>query len=187
MKRVVLVHGWDGGPHLDWFPWLAGELKNRGYEVVAPQLPIPEEPRKERWVPALAEVVGTLDAETYFIGHSMGCQTILRYLETLPEAVMVGGALFVAGFLKPLTNMEGPKEEEIARSWTDAPLDLAKVRSHLPKSTLVISDNDEWVPLENADAFKNALGSETTVEPSREHFNEDQEPAVLAAALKLLA
>ena len=33
----------------------------------------------------------------------MGCQTIARYLETLPDEIKVGGAVFVAGFFKSLT------------------------------------------------------------------------------------
>lgn len=172
---------------MDWFPWLAGELKNRGYEIVAPQLPKAEEPRKEAWVPALASAVGTPDAETFLIGHSMGCPTILRYLETLPEGVTVGGVLFVAGFLNHIKNLENASDEEIGHSWTDAPYDLAKIRSHVPKSIALFSDTDIWVSLDNGDLFKEGIGSEIIIEHDREHFTESEEPAVLAAALKLLS
>ena len=188
MKRVIFVHGWEAGPDTNWFPWLRGELEQRGFEVVAPQLPNPEEPKKEEWVPALAAAVeGLVNEQTYFIAHSLGNQATLRYLETLPSETKVGGALFVAGFLLPLTNLEGPEEEAAAAAWTNAPLDLAKVRTHLPKSIALFSDNDQWVPLDNADRFRDTFGSEIVVEHARGHFTEDKEPAVLREFLKLAA
>src|SRR3972149_1809387 len=96
-KRVFIAHGWEGTPESGWFPWLKQELETRGFDVFVPQLPDTNHPRREKWVPALAEVVGVPDEQTYLIGHSMGCQTIARYLESLPEGVRVGGAIFVAG------------------------------------------------------------------------------------------
>jgi hypothetical protein len=171
-KRVVIVHGWDGTPTDGWFLWLTKELVSKGFEVVGPQLPDADEPRVERWVPALAQAVGTPDEQTYFIGHSMGCQTIARYLEFLPEGTKVGGAVFVAGFFKRLTGLEEEEgSEEIGRQWLEAPLDLSKVRSHLPKSIAIFSDNDPFVPLDNQDDFRNKLGSEIIIQKRMGHFS----------------
>src|SRR3989344_6946533 len=99
-KRVIITHGWGGHPKGDWFPWLKKELEAKSFEVHIPRLPNAENPRIEKWVPKLAQVVGVADEETYFVGHSMGCQAIARYLESLPEGVKIGGAVFVAGFFK---------------------------------------------------------------------------------------
>lgn len=185
MKRIVLVHGWDGGPDRDWFPWLRKELENYGYTVIAPQLPEAEVPRKELWIPALASAVGTPDAETYFVAHSMGNQATLRYLESLPEGVVIGGAVFVAGFVNSLVNLEGPENEEIATAWTGTPLNLSKVRTHLLKSIAIFSDDDEWVTLDNADIFRERIGSEIVTEKAQGHFNEDTAPVILETILKL--
>ena len=130
MKKVVLVHGWGGTPDEGWFPWLKGELEAKGFEVAAPQLPNTDEPRIAAWVPSLAAAAGEVGEETYFVGHSMGCQTILRYLETLPEGAKVGGAIFVAGFLLPLTGLESEEEEGVGREWTSSPLNFEEARSH---------------------------------------------------------
>ena len=83
-----------------WFPWLKRELEERGFQVFIPHLPDSDKPRIEKWIPALADAVGTADANTYFVGHSMGCQAIARYVETLDQKI--GGAVFVAGFFKRL-------------------------------------------------------------------------------------
>ena len=171
-KRVFIVHGWDGYPKEGWFPWLKKQLEEKGFKVTVPQLPEAASPRIEKWVPKLAEVVGVPDERTYFVGHSMGCQTIARYLESLPEGIQVGGAVFVAGFFKRLTGLEDdPDVRETDRHWLGTPISLEKVRSHLVKSVAIFSDDDPWVPLDNQDDFRDKLGSEIIIEHQMEHFS----------------
>jgi predicted alpha/beta hydrolase family esterase len=100
MKRIFIVHGWGGYPTEGWFPWLKTELEQKGFQVFVPQLPDTDHPTIENWVPALTAAVGTPDSDTYFVGHSMGCQTIARYAEGLEASQVLGGAVFVAGFFK---------------------------------------------------------------------------------------
>ncbi len=171
-KRVFIVHGWDGYPEEGWFPWVKRELEAKGFTVVVPQLPDPAHPRIHDWVSTLANVVGTPDESTYFIGHSMGSQTIVRYLESLPEDTHVGGAVFVAGFFKHLTGLEDdPDTQATDRHWLSVPPDLQKVRSHLTKSVAIFSDDDPWVPLDNQDDFREKLGSAIIVEHAKGHFS----------------
>src|SRR3990167_4761212 len=189
-KRAFIVHGWDGTPQEGWFPWLKAGLEVRGFEVHVPQLPDAGSPRIYKWVPKLAEVVGTPDEQTYFVGHSMGCQTIVRYLESLPEGVQVGGAVFVAGFFKHLTGLkDDPDVRETDTHWLGTPIDLEKVRSRLSKSVAIFSDDDPWVPLDNQDDFREKLGSEIIIEHKMGHFsgskNVFQLPIVLKSVLKL--
>jgi predicted alpha/beta hydrolase family esterase len=171
-KRVFIIHGWDGYPEEGWFPWLKLELEKQGFAVFIPQLPKAAEPRINNWIPALKEVVVEPDEQTYFVGHSMGCQSIARYLEGLPDNLKVGGAVFVAGYFKRLTNLE---DDDIVRSvvaeWLTAPLDLEKVKSHLNKSIAIFSDNDPYVPLENQEEYKNILNSKIIVEHGKGHFS----------------
>ncbi len=169
-KRVFIVHGWGGYPEEGWFPWLKAELESRGFEVYVPQLPETDTPKINNWVPALAAVIGIPDENIYFVGHSMGCQTIARYLETVPESVKVGGAIFVAGFFKSLT-LEKDSEKEIADAWLKTPIDLIKIKSRLPKSVAIFSDNDPWVPLDNENDFRDKLDSKIITEHNKGHFS----------------
>jgi len=145
MKRVIIVHQWMVGADGDWRPWLKGELEKPGYEVLVPEMPDIDAPIIKKWVGKLAEIVGTPDSDTYFVGHSIGCQTIIRYLETINTPI--GGAVFVAGWFN-LKNLESQEEIEIAKPWIETFIDLAKVKSILPKATLIISDNDLFDCLE---------------------------------------
>ena len=172
IKRVFIVHGWDGYPEEGWFPWLKKNLEEKGFEVFVPQLPDAGNPRIEQWVPALAAAVGHPDEQTYLVGHSMGCQAIARYLETLPAGQKVGGAVFVAGFFKRLTGLEDdPEVRETDRHWLEAPLDFQKVKAHLPKSMAIFSDDDPWVPPDNQEDFRDKLGSEIAIEHGQGHFS----------------
>ena len=170
-KRAFIVHGWGGNPEEGWFPWLKKELEANGFQVSVPQLPETNTPHINAWVPALARTVGVADGETYFVGHSMGCQTIARYLATLPANSVVGGAVFVAGFFKSLKNYEDGEEREIGDEWLHTPLDLNAVYSHLPKSVAIFSDNDQFVPPENQDAYRDVLRSQIIVEHGKGHFS----------------
>ena len=186
MKRIVLVHGWGGGPSADWFPWLIDELKKRNFDVIAPQLPDTDNPRIENWVPALTKAVGIPDENTFFIGHSLGCQTIARYLEVLPQDIKVGAVIFVAGFFDSLNREEYNKDDmETSDLWLNAPIDLKKAKQHISKSIYYISKDDPDVPLPNKDKFESELGSEVVILNGYRHFNDDKLPIVLDKLLEI--
>lgn len=186
-KRVFIIHGWDGYPEEGWFPWLKKKLEEKEFEVFVPQLPQANEPRINNWVPALATAVGEADAQTYFIGHSMGCQTIARYLESLPENTKIGGAVFVAGFFKRLADLEVDDiVRDVAREWLTTPLDLEKVKSHIPKSVAIFSDDDPYVPLDNQNDYKEKLNSKIIIEHNMKHFSGSTGTIELPSALDAL-
>ncbi|MBI2673666.1 MAG: serine hydrolase family protein [Candidatus Zambryskibacteria bacterium] len=184
MKRVFIVHGWGGRPDEAWFPWIKKELEAKGFEVFVPAMPNTAEPKIETWVSFLKQVVGMPDSNTFFVGHSIGCQTIIRYLETLPEGVKIGGAVFVAGFYN-LRNLETEEEERIAGPWVNTPLNDDKIRNAVNKAVAIFSDNDPYVLPENQESWKNRVGAKIIVEHNKGHFNEE-DPAVweLPSALK---
>src|SRR6185436_17234787 len=83
----------------------------------------------------------------------------------------IGGAVFVAGFFKRLTNLEEGEEPAIADEWLTTPIDLQKVKARIPKSVAIFSDDDPFVPEENQEAFRDVLGSEIIVEHAQGHFS----------------
>ena len=176
MPRVIIVHRWSGGPSDDWRPWLKKELEKRGYEVLNPEMPDRDTPVIGSWVRRLAEVAGTPDARTYFVGHSIGCQAILRYLQTINTPV--GGAVFVAGWFN-LKNMEDAEVEEIAKPWIKTPIDIAKIKKVLPKSVLIISDNDPYDALEENKRRFGEFGARVVVVPGAGHFTAGEVPVIL--------
>src|SRR5574341_1498881 len=151
MKRAVIIHGWGGSPSANWIPWLKKELEARNIFVEAPQMPNTDNPTIEEWVPYLAKFVDEED-DVYLIGHSIGCQTILRFLEKT-EQKNIKGVVFVAGWLT-LIGMTTKEEEEIAKEWTETPLDLGKAKVGANKFISIFSDDDPYVSEDNWDKFR---------------------------------
>ncbi|KKQ34197.1 MAG: hypothetical protein US50_C0058G0004 [Candidatus Nomurabacteria bacterium GW2011_GWB1_37_5] len=106
-KKVYIVHGWGSNSKSKKFIWLKNELEKKNFEVVLLDMPDTLRPKIEAWVGKLKEVVGLPDENIFFVGHSIGCQTIMRYLQTLPVDMKVGGAVFIAGWFK----IEGLEKE----------------------------------------------------------------------------
>src|SRR5437773_69691 len=122
MKRVFIIHGWEGFPEEGWFPWLKKELEVQGFEVQVPVMPNTDEPKIGEWIPFLEKLVGTPDEDTYLVGHSIGGQTVLRYLSGLNKNLKIGGAIFVASWIYRLTGDMSEEEIEIARPWIETPI-----------------------------------------------------------------
>ena len=184
-KRAYIIHGWDGYPEEGFFPWLKENLGQQGFTVEVPAMPHPDEPTIEDWVGQLATIVGEPDENTYLIGHSMGCQTILRYLANL-ENKKVGGAVLVAGFFE-LVPMDTDAEAAIVKPWLETPIDFEKVKAATANITIILSDNDEWVPLErNKKLFEQYLSPQIIVEHNQGHFSGSSGIQKLPAALEAI-
>lgn len=192
-KRVVIAHGWRSSPEDCWFPWFKAELEAKGFEVSVPAFPEPAYPKRELWVPALREAVGEPSEEVILVGHSLGNQAILRYLEELPVGVKIGGMVFVAGFYDHIEGLrDGVPAREFYASWFAKPFDPEAVRAHIGKSVAIFSDNDKWIPLDNQNGYRDKLGAEIVVVHEMGHFNKVTDgvtelPIVLEKVLEIAA
>ncbi len=178
-KRVFLIHGWEGYPEEGWRPWLKKELEERGFEVFVPAMPDTKNPHLDKWLPHLADLVSEPSENDYFIGHSLGCITILRLLEGLAKNEKVGGVILVAGFTDDL----GYKE---LSSFFQKPVDFSKIKSHCEKFIVVHSDNDPYVSVSYGKEFKDRLGARLIVEHNMKHFSGDDGISELPVVLNTL-
>ena len=185
MKRVYIIHGWGGSPDEPLHKWLTSELREKGFVVEAPAMPKPDEPKMETWIPFLSQLVGTPDTNTFFVGHSIGCQTIIRYLETLPEGVKIGGAVFIAGWYN-VRNLETEKEKRIAGPWVNTPRNDEKIRRAVNQAVAIFSDNDPFVQPENQESWKEKVGAKIIVEHNKGHFTENDGVISLPSALEAM-
>ncbi len=192
MKRVFIIHGWGGNPNEPWPKWLRRQIEANGFEANSPEMPNAWHPKISEWVNKLNESVRNADEDTYFVGHSIGCQAIMRYLEQLPQNAKIGGAIFVAGWfnLTDETWDEG-YTKEVADKWINTPINFEKTRQHSIKFILINSDNDPYVPLSDAELFKNNLGAKIIILNNKGHISgEDgvtELPIVLEELLKMVS
>ena len=114
--------------------------------------------------------------------HSLGCITILRYLEGLAPGKEIKGAVLVGGFTDPL----GYKELE---NYFQKPINWEKIKHHCRNFTAINSDNDPYVPLKHVDVFRESLGAKVIIEHGKGHMSVDENmielPSVLEAIMDL--
>lgn len=169
MKRVVIVHYWDGNPKYCWYTTTKKRLEDIGFEVNVPEMPDTHFPKLSSWLPKLKETIGRPDMDLYLVGHSLGCITILRYLEQLKDNEKIGGVVFVAGFTDDLRNVD-PVEDEL-KNFFETPILWNKIKPKANKFVVIHSDNDPYVSIKYGDIFKDKLGAELVIKHNMGHFS----------------
>lgn len=169
MKQAYLVHGWDGSPTNCWFPWISKELEKLGYKVKALKMPHPQTPTIKDWVATLEKEINP-SKETILIGHSIGCQTIMRYLQKPNRKVKA--VFFVAGFFHlDSIDEESGESQEIAKPWLETPIDFAQIKKNCSNFVCLFSDDDAFVPLSDVRLFEKSLGAKTFIEKDKSHYD----------------
>ncbi|MBU0532329.1 alpha/beta hydrolase [Candidatus Micrarchaeota archaeon] len=162
--KAFIFHCWGGDSRACWRGWLADELRNRNYEVVAPNFPNTMEPKLEEWLDETRSHVKKFNEEWVLIAHSLGCPTILHLLETFNDE-KVKAVILVAGFAIDLGI------PEIA-NFTDQDFNWEKIKKGSNKFIVINSDNDPFIELEEGKRMAKLLGAEFIVEHNGGHINE---------------
>lgn len=171
--RVILVHGFNSSPEENFHPWLAKELRDKGFEVVTPKLNLSskEELNLPELMESMQEQVGLLKNEDILLGHSLGAFIILQYLEAV-EMVETPRAVIMVGAPWKVSN---PALRRLFLVDLDAEVLMWKSREYV----VVHAKDDELVPIEHgrklAEAFKARM-----VEPEQGgHFMDEKYPVLL--------
>lgn len=166
MKKAIIIHGTEGHPKENWFPWLKKELEKAGYKVSVPQFPSPPVvPAKiAEWFEVLKDF--PIDKNTILIGHSLGSVFTLRILEKLkepvPAAFLVGAPIGV----KPILNYD----RDVSFSGFDFGWDA--IKKNAKRFVVFQSDDDPYVSLGNGKELSKHLGIKLYFIPNSGHFNE---------------
>lgn len=173
MNNIFLVHCWEGTINDGWYPWLKERLEQNLNNIVHMEnMPNTNNPKINEWISKLDEQVKEIDENTYFIGHSIGCQTILRYLEK-KNIKKIGGILLIAPWLELLpAALEDDDSKEIAKPWLNININFNKIKEITNNIICVFSDNDYWVSLEQKNSFEKLLDSKTIVLHGKGHISE---------------
>ncbi|WP_428309495.1 RBBP9/YdeN family alpha/beta hydrolase [Hydrocarboniphaga sp.] len=150
-KQVTIVHGYMASPQDHWFPWLKAKLEAEGAEVDVLSLPDSAHARADAWLGYLQANIRQPDANHYFVAHSLGCISLLRYLGGLPTQTRIGGFVLVSGFADSLSLL--PQLDE----FTAQPLDYRKLISIAPRRVAIASRDDGIVPYRQTAALSRSL------------------------------
>lgn len=165
-KKIYFVPGFTGTDDGGWPDWLAREFTKFGFEFNLLSMPNVMCPEVHEWLDYLKSQNIKVNKNTYFIGHSLGCITISRFLEKLPKQSVAAGCIFVAGFCSL------PKIPLLADFCT-LPLDFAEVKKHAGEVTVIMSDNDHIIPNKSSQEFAEKLGAKVMIENKKGHFTSE--------------
>jgi predicted alpha/beta hydrolase family esterase len=189
-ERAFIIHGYMGYPQEAWLPWLKGELEARGYSVSLPLMPHPDRPTIGEWVEFIGALVGEPDPRTVMVGHSIGSQAVVRYLEKLGAAgKSVGATVLVAGGFPPGLPREEAEAmaegDEVLIPWLTTGADASLVRKAAGRCTVILSDDDPYIEVGRAQAeFRAALDPRIVIEHSKGHLNDESGLTELPSALR---
>lgn len=154
-STVYIVHGYTSSSEAEWFPWLENKLTNIGVDVFVFDMPNPDFPVASEWDEHLDKNIGALSENTYFVGHSLGCITLLKYFERHPADTKIGGVILASGFIERLPNYPN------LDSFIKDDLDIEMLIKMTPNRCVLSAPNDTIVaykyPCELAKLFNAKL------------------------------
>ncbi|MBU6389274.1 alpha/beta hydrolase [Patescibacteria group bacterium] len=164
MKKVFIIHGFEGSPNGGWRPWLMAELGKADIYACALAMPRPDAPICREWIAEIARhCIQSTHDEIYLVGHSLGVPAILRYLETA-TAQPIAGAVLVSG----------PSEKTDNRAidtFLEKSFDFERVRKNCGKMFVIHGDNDPLVPIKDAEFLSEKLKADLIIVKNGGHLN----------------
>jgi len=172
-KNAIILHGTMGSPDINWFQWLKNELTAKDIQVWLPQLPNPSQPSLRQEADYIhAECPFAINEQTLIIGHSSGAilALILAQENKTPVGAVVAVSVFHDNSLKWDAN----------NSLFDVDFDWTAIQAGALKLLFVHSDNDPYVPLEQAQFVADNCQAEIVVVQNQGHFNLERSAAYRA-------
>jgi predicted alpha/beta hydrolase family esterase len=165
--KVFLFHCWGGDGRSCWSGWTADVLGKQGVEVISPDFPNTATPKLEEWLAKARECVPRFEPKDdwVLIGHSLGCPTILRLLESFEKGEKVKAVILVAGFATDLGISE-------IRNFVDHDFNWKKIKGNAGMFIVINSDNDPYINPDEGERMAKHLGAEFIVEHGAGHINE---------------
>lgn len=182
MKKVFIVHGFQGTPNGGWKSWLMNELAKNGIYACSLPMPNPDKPNKTEWIKTIHESVGIPSGEIFLIGHSLGVPAILRYLETLDKDAKIGGVVLVSG---PAFIIEKNGYEQV-NTFLETTFDFEHIKNVCNNFTVIHGDNDNVVSFSDAEFLVKNLNGELVSVLNGGHLSPDEKCFELPEALESL-
>lgn len=184
-RHIYIVHGYGASPSEHWFAWLKSEMEKTGATVSIINLPTPDDPQPQAWQSALKTQVTSLDNNTYFVAHSLGSITLLRFLEKQPSNAPIGGYILVSGFNERLPTL--PQLDRFIKP----DIDYGKLVQSASRRVVIAAPDDSVVPYRFSQALATSLDARfITVEQGNHFLASDgfaEFPQVLAELQKAIA
>jgi hypothetical protein len=171
--RVILIHGFNANPTTNFHPWLGAQLRDRGFEVVVPEIPLSttSELNLPEIIEAMKSSIGYVKSSDIILGHSLGAFVALQYLEAVemtetPRAVILVAAPW---------NVSRPELKRLFLADLDAEVLMWKEREFV----VVHSRDDALVPFEHGEKLAAQFKARLIATQGDDHYMGEHYPVLL--------
>lgn len=171
--RVTIIHGFNATPQDHFYTWLADQLRNKGYEVQIPELPLKtgEEIEADPLLELMHEKIGLLTNNDIVIGHSLSAVLALRYLEYVELKSTPRAFVLVA----PPWRVGSKQMQSLFMT----NLDYDVVPWKAGEFVVVHSKDDEMVPFDHAEKWAEVLKATLVDKPGNDHYMGKEYPVLV--------
>jgi predicted alpha/beta hydrolase family esterase len=168
MKNAIILHGTDGSPEHNWFPWLKDKLESKGYNVWTPLLPENHTPNRRLYNDFLLSS-GWDFTDSIVIGHSSGAISVMNLLmdERCPKVKL---AIMVSAWKGGVPLRYEQSNKQFVNLFPPDGFNFELIKQKAHKIEFLHSSNDPYCPLEQAKYLADRLGAGLTVVQNGEHL-----------------
>jgi predicted alpha/beta hydrolase family esterase len=165
-QSALIIHGTDGHPLENWFPWLSIELRKKGFRADIPAFPTPEGHNLDNWLDAYYRTCPPINTYDVVVAHSLGAAFLLRLLELSNHGIKQG--ILVAGCI----GKTGIRRYDILNeSFLAKDFDWEVLSKKANKWITVFSDEDPYVSIDASNRLSSSLSAASCVVHSGGHLN----------------
>ncbi len=162
--RAILIHGFNASPDMNFHPWLRDELRDRGFDVVAPTLSLRSDQELDlsSIIEEMKKQIGYVDANDIILGHSLGALLVLQYLQAVEMTETPRAVILVAAPWK----VSKPELRSLFMADLDADVTMWKAREFV----VIHSKDDTLVPIDHGKKLAESLKARFVERDSDDHY-----------------
>jgi len=180
--KIYLIHGYTASPDSNWFQDFKKKLENENIEICILNMPNSQNPKLSEWINHLEKSINDINEQTIFVGHSLGCVTILNFLNN-SNATKIKGLFLVSGFVEssPISALN---------EFVKPPLNYNYLKQLTPNNIAISAIDDDIIPYEYSKTMAEKLNASFTLLKEGKHFidrdNFTEFPFLIEEVQKLL-
>ncbi len=160
--NIYVVHGYTANSQANWYPDLKNHLESENITVHVFDMPNPHAPVEKEWLDFLEANITNFDNKSFFIGHSLGCVAILRFIED-KNTDNIESLFLVSGFGEdsPIPELSEFVKEKI---------DYAKFIKTIKNRVVISAEDDDIVPYPYSEILAKKLNARFNLLKTGKHF-----------------
>ncbi|MCF2874069.1 MULTISPECIES: RBBP9/YdeN family alpha/beta hydrolase [unclassified Tenacibaculum] len=160
--KIYLIHGYTASPTSNWFPSFKKELLNENVEIIILDMPNSKEPKFKEWANHMEKMIINDSENTIFIGHSLGCVTVLNYLNSNKQK-NIKGLFLISGFVDetPIPELE---------EFIQPTLDYQYIINSTKNRIAISAKDDDIIPFQYSKRMANKLDAKFILLNEGKHF-----------------